>query len=330
MDAKVSYFIRHTEGLDIMDKAIEYLWANNRIAIHYPHVKGKLENEDNGTLDIDQYEGRARQALELFLELARNGGSVWAEYRTPRGASSKKLGNRVKVGLVSPQKVEWYNSSTWKSNKYRGRTARLKTLRIQPINNNGLESRDALALKAITPRQVTMSRWPKKPASRQLLDAIIEGDSVCASWSALTTALQETACAEFLRDHDCPELPHLKRLLLPIGRTLRDLDIYGYSEEDGSPIYGQVTFDRASKVPEKIAKLKEYGKGSGRHLVFFCDGARPSGDPALEILEGIIHVPWQLVESWIKDNDPEYWKRLFEDACTPVRFEFGQDLTPAQ
>lgn len=87
----------------------------------------------------------------------------------------------------------------------------------------------------------------------------------------LSTEQQEAACAEFLRHHD-GDHPRLEYLLLPAGRTLKDVDTYGL-DPAGEEVFAQVTYREPSgkEFREKLGKLKEYaGDGAGAKLVYFC------------------------------------------------------------
>ncbi len=80
-------------------------------------------------------------------------------------------------------------------------------------------------------------------------------------------------------------MPVLQRLLLPVGKTLEDVDIYGVAE-GGALVYAQVTNHRVSTkaAREKATRLRTYRdayanedassdvRGTGTRLVFFAPG----------------------------------------------------------
>ena|SRR5215210_7676338 len=129
----------------------------------------------------------------------------------------------------------------------------------------------------------------------------------------LSDAEQEAACAEFLRERRAErlELPILKRLLLPVGRSMKDVDAYGLTEH-GNYLYSQVTHHRAdiAKAKDKAGRLGEYAgcAPGGASLVFFCRGSAP----ATEVVpEGIFFVSVEEeVMPWILADD-NYHKGLF-------------------
>jgi hypothetical protein len=79
-------------------------------------------------------------------------------------------------------------------------------------------------------------------------------------------------------------LPRLRCLLLPAGRTLRDIDIVGLAE-DGKRIFAQVTFHpRAGADCEwKLAKLRAYGASGGSHLILFCECDNVTQDAGIHV-----------------------------------------------
>jgi hypothetical protein len=113
-------------------------------------------------------------------------------------------------------------------------------------------------------------------------------------------AQQEAVCAEYLREtHESrPELPRLRRLLLPAGRTLQDVNLHGLAA-DGREVFGQVTYHPRESAPvkKKLAALKPYGE-RGAHLVFFCRGTGSSQE------EGVHFVSCDgEVMPWLDDDD---------------------------
>ncbi len=123
------------------------------------------------------------------------------------------------------------------------------------------------------------------------------GRSPQPQWDNLSTEQQEATCAEFLRlQRKIEELPRLRYLLLSVGRTLEDVDVYGLAEDDRE-IFAQVTFlSRDHKLAqEKIERLEVYGSDD-THLVFF--GAESS--PRQE--KGVVFVSIDEVWGWIDDR----------------------------
>lgn len=148
-----------------------------------------------------------------------------------------------------------------------------------------------------------LSRWWK---CRNGLAALVEGGKGTREWGDLSTEQQEAACAECLRLHGKEGLPRPKRLLLPVGRTLEDVDIYGI-DETGKPVYAQVTFldtERdAGASRSKISSPKKYGEDST--LVYFCR------NPSSEEEEGVFFVDVEREVRWWIRGDDDHEKATF-------------------
>lgn len=296
-----SYFIRHTPALLVADEDLKQLWEEDRIAVHYPDTGPRREEEDNRSIDPADYEGRGRTAMKYLREMEENGGYVWAEsFVSDNGAA--------KVGKVEPGTTIELREARW---NLRGRTdhddrrdgdpAVLKTLKL--ASPRIVSRSEQVGLRAGSLRRGTISRW--NVGTR--LETLVEGKTPEPEWANLSTAQQEAVCAEFLRSP--PEgsgLPKLHRLLLPVGRTLQDIDLHGVAE-DGREIFAQVTYHsrNSSDARAKVSALKAYS-GRDAHLVFFCRGEGP------ETEEGIRFVSVESeVMNWLKNEPNLYQAALF-------------------
>ncbi len=262
-----SYFVRHTERLLVNDDDLRKLWHEDRVAIHYPEEQSKLKEEDNRSLHPADYGGRGKTAVSRLAELAASGGYVWAE-------SFVSDDKAAKVGFVKPGTEVVLRDARWKlrgqdvSGRSDGDPAVLKSVKLTRVRS--VPRRKQIGLRDGRPQQGTISYWH---VGDRLAD-FVEGRPSAQVWPNLSVAQQEAVCAEYLRDtHQArPDLPRLHRLLLPVGRTLQDVDIYGYAD-DGREIFGQVTYHSWNKAPaiKKRALLRPYGE-HGAHLLFFCPG----------------------------------------------------------
>ena len=82
-----TYFIRHTEKLDINEKTFGRLLNDNLIGIHFPYLVSENEKFDTTSLNPNDYEKTSwKKAINSFVTLAKEGGYVCAEYRTLQGA----------------------------------------------------------------------------------------------------------------------------------------------------------------------------------------------------------------------------------------------------
>jgi hypothetical protein len=293
-----SYFIRHTEKMSVRDEDLQDLWNQNRIAIHYPdRLDGdrSVDNDSTEPDDYPDYPSKGRAAMRVLKELAENGGYVWVESCVDR--------KRAKVGRVHPRGIEVCHAKWAYNSDYPGREAALKTVQFECVNT--VEMGEAVGLRAGRPRQGTIVRWH---CGTRLAD-LVEGNTTLQEWGNLSTEQQEAACAEFLRHHE-GDHPRVRFLLLPVGRTLKDVDIYGL-DPDGHKVFAQVTYHKpgSKEFGEKLEKLKEYANSdTGVKLVYFCRCADVAED------DGVYYIPVSNEKSgvlgWIKAN-PLYSNTLF-------------------
>jgi len=115
----------------------------------------------------------------------------------------------------------------------------------------------------VQPRRGTISMWKRE---KRLL-AIFNGEELPRQLDSLDPSQMEILCHEYLRLEITPENIRLKYLLMPIGRTLPNIDIIGIGF-NGKKIYCQVTYERNEK--EAIKKLESLKNSSeDGTLIFF-------------------------------------------------------------
>jgi len=297
-----SYFIRHTKKIAVSKEDIQKIFEQDRIAIHFP---GDGEH-DSESIEPSDYRNRekpnAYKAMRCFKELNDNGGYIWAKYYTT---------DKVKIGEVQPKSYEpfrTYWSLERRSRKpgeagYRkiGDKAILKTLKIK--NVSVLDPSEAIEVAGgMTPPHVTITRW-RKIGNR--LERLVNHAPFDQEWRSLgRTQRQETICSEYLRNPDVKRCPKLEFLLLPIGGTLEDVDIYGLTD-DGKKLFAQVTYYEKSdrQCKQKRDDLRKY-QGKGIRLVFFCRCENISEE------EGILFIPVEKVFEWLKKR-PTYFNMTF-------------------
>ena len=256
-----TYFIRHTADLDIDDKTRDRLWNENKIAIHFPHYADNRNIErhrDNSSLDPKDYRPRDAGVIARLLELAKNGGYVCAEY-FPR--------NECLVGYIRPNsKIELVRGSWGTLNDLEGREAILKSLKV--TKPRIIPEASLATILVGRPIRGTISRWPNAKAA---IRNIVEGKAVEPCLDLLFPYQQEIMCSEFLRTADAENLgvPRMVYLLLPVGRTMKDLDICGITA-NGKRVLAQVTYRKLEDAQGKLAKLTEYRADPGDTLILFC------------------------------------------------------------
>jgi hypothetical protein len=255
MNTHQTYFIRHTDKLDVDEATRVELWRQNKIAIHYPQDRnGKIKSEDNASLKLDDYEGKGRSCMKILSELAKNGGYVCAQHHQR---------DDLVLGIVRPQQIKLFRGK-WGSKK--GRVAILKSLHITNVKK--LDPVDYAVLLVGRPRQGTVARW-HRAFETKIVEDLVEGRKRNPELSDLHYTQQEILCSEFLRLKNSG-LPQLAHLLLPTGQTMKDIDVIGIAK-DGKRLLAQVTFKTQKESRGKLEQLKVYRKGDPAHLLFFCD-----------------------------------------------------------
>ncbi len=267
-----TYFIRHSSLLDISDATRQRLWDERLIAIHYPEDgNGEwVEAADNESLDPADYCGHAKQYMSALHRLATDGGYVCAQYF---GQTELLIGTVPANTGLALLRGEWGSSQ---------RIAALKTVHL--TNAKTLHPRDHSVIAASRPRQGTISRWH---AVGDAVAAIIEQRVQPLSWGLLSSARQEVGCSEFLRLPEASQLglPRLQSLLLPVGRTLKDVDFVGIST-DGKRVFAQVTSSLLHHAIDngKLDSLRQFVDPDKAHVVLFCSCDAPSVQAGIHIV----------------------------------------------
>jgi len=279
-----TYYIRHTEHLNIDDATREKLWSERRIAIHFPQYKygedpkGKIPGgkPDNSSLDVDDYPSRARRAVRALVELAKTGGYVCAEYY----GQQKSM-----LGFIDPDSQIELLRGKWGSPKHEGRQAILKTLRLKKVKL--VNSSDFAVVFVGRPRQGTIMRWKRVG---NVVENAVEGRQSKIELGHLFPDQQEIMCSEFLRSDSAEKigLTKLAHLLLPVGRTMRGIDICGITVS-GHLLFAQVTYKDIESCQKKIDDLFAYRDSQGSVLMLFCNCKEP------KLMQGIQVIPLQLV-----------------------------------
>src|SRR6266567_5276734 len=260
-----TFFARHTIALDIDKMTREKLWEERRIAIHFPHHKdGKLRGRDNRSLKLSDYPDSARRAMRALLALAKSGGYVCAEHHPQQ---------ECLLGYVRPNtKIQILRGRWGTVNGCEDRKAFLKSIKLEKVK---IMHRCDLALVLVgRPRQGTIMRWP---SAKDSIENIVEGKRTKPSFDRLSPDQQEIMCSEFLRCEkfeQTGQIPYsrLAHLLLPVGRSMRDVDICG-GTPSGKNMFTQVTFHEigSKEAKSKIATLANYESDGRNVLVLFCD-----------------------------------------------------------
>jgi hypothetical protein len=276
-----SWFARHSMGA-FDDEEHRKLFEADRVAIHYPGKDGA----EVKSLDPTAYDRRSASVVRRFAELAQEGGYIWAQYPT--------LG-QVKIGTVEAGSRVEFLDSTWNHPRWgegsQGRPAIIKSLRMTAVRE--VPPGALMSLRAARPRRGTLSRW-RKVGKR--LEQVIEGKDLPLQWKSLSPDQLEMAVSEFLRGGGLSDVPPLAFLLMPPGRTMKDVDIYGVAE-DGRKMFVQVTHRKRRDPDPKLRALAPLASPDS-HVILFCN------TDDLTKNQGIWIAPNQLLYDWLHDRRP--------------------------
>jgi hypothetical protein len=286
------YFIRHTAILDISPKDFQGLFQSREFGIHFTSNFSDLTQ----ALEEETYQqSEGKTAIRYLKELAENGGFVWCEYANV---------NSILIGEVTAGSQIFLKkfTATRNSHSYPNGELVLKCLKLTRWKE--IQPDELLALRARRPRQGTFVHWRK---SFNLVERALNHDLPLPvnSWQDLTPDLQEIVTHEYLRDVGVNGV-RIDRLLMPIGRTMKAVDIYALSTA-GKSIFVQVTNyavdDKESA--DKIQALKDCGTISkSSELIYVHSG--PNASPS-----GNIHfLSSTLIWDWLAKK-PEYRASLF-------------------
>lgn len=248
-----TYYARHTD-IALSNEDVHVLYETDRIAIHYPEAIGRplADHPDSQSIDADDYRGRAKATIRALVQLANDGGYVVAQYRGVRD---------LVIGRVAAGSSVLLESRLWSDDSvYAGREAWIKTLAYERIGIVPMAQQRRIL--AFAPRQSTLCVWHK---IGDRAEQWVEQREAAVELASLTSDEQEVMCAEFLRNHSIPGIPKLVTLLMPVGRTMRGVDILGIAE-DGKTIFAQVKYDDKEHYLTDLLGLCE---GVHAHLVLF-------------------------------------------------------------
>jgi len=180
-----TYFIRHTEKLDIDEKTFDRLLYNNLIGIHFPYLASKNEKFDTTSLNPNDYKKTSwKKAINSFVGLAKEGGYVCAEYRTLQGAL---------IGFIPPNTKIKLMKGVWGDKKKQSRKAILKTLPLKKAHR--IDPKEYLVISSGRPRQGTISIWP---SVGKRIESLAENKPLEPILQNLSPTQQEVLCSEFV------------------------------------------------------------------------------------------------------------------------------------
>ncbi|MCW7472194.1 hypothetical protein [Leptospira levettii] len=237
------YFIRHTEVLELDYDDLKVIADEHRFGIHF---ESKFDTPDE-LLDESKYEtSQAKTSIRYLKEISVHGGYVWAEY--------SKL-KKIIIGYVIPgtkiEIKEFIPNIPLDIKIFPKGKLFLKTLRFSIVQE--IKPNELLMLKVRRPRQGTFVRW--RSCQGKLTKVVKNGISnEIKEWTDLTSDLQEVVSFEYLREVGINGWK-LQHLLMPIGRTMKDIDIYAMNTKNEA-VFIQVTHLGDNK--NKLKNLESY------------------------------------------------------------------------
>jgi len=249
-------FIRHK--WDGKEQVLKDLFQQGKIAIRYDNIRSINPN--------DYKQVKSKSSLKLLKKCCKEGAFVGAVYRKYKPSS-------MLVGKIKP-------GSKIKAELYDNGDMILKTVKL-------FSHREAspIILLANQPRFSTICKW--HTVEKQLED-IVNGKKISFDVHSLHPSQLEVICYEYLRKKGI-----LKALLIPIGRTLRDVDIYGIDSKGGE-VMAQVTFN-----DNKGYKMRQLQKYAHKNIYLYFFG------PDSEInrkINGIKYITVEKVFAELKKN----------------------------
>lgn len=261
-------FIRHK--CDSTVKVLRTMWDRGLIALHYEDSES-TNPEDYGT-------PAARKALKRLSGYCKDGAIVGACFREIE--SSRILVGRIRPGSVI--RAEEFTDSEAK------RRFVYKVVELEDAKK--VSYADFPLLKGIQPRQATITGWQ---SAANVLKAALDGKPIPRKPSNLHPSQLEVLCYEWLRDRN-----YLEHLVLPIGRSLIDIDILGVNK-DGQRVLAQVTHAKdKEKLEDKRKRLAEHIKENDHAYFFLPEKA------GLSAVANIKQVTLERVFEEIQSDDP--------------------------
>lgn len=248
-------YIRH-----IMDSSVEAygeLISNHIAAIHYSELKQGvdktvLQNYLNQENYEDSKHGKnAVEAINRLIDYADAGAVVVADY-TDSDYTGKATKNPKTISLgILPEKTPIKIIPYAPPDDFTYKQVELS----YPID---LGQADFASILAIHPRGSTVKHWSEgekivRFIYKRELDLLSTTSDI--DFKVLFPAQQEVLCSEYIRIKG-PEALRLRYLLLPVGRGMKSIDIFGSSGKKF--ILGQVSFtEDPAVIREKINSLKD-------------------------------------------------------------------------
>lgn len=201
------------------------MWDDKVIALDYEPVQ---------SVDPENYKNAAsRKAISRLTRYCESGALVGADFRN-------LYNDKMLIGEISPgSKIEF---RTYGSYPYYKVVPLVKARYVSYL--------DYPVLMTMQPRLAAITGWP---SMKRLLHSLVNRYPLPANVYTLDIGQLEVLCYEYLLANRL-----IAHLLLPIGRTLRDIDIYGI-DPSGRKVAAQVTFSKSEQtILDKSSRLSKF------------------------------------------------------------------------
>lgn len=272
----MEFFIRHTRILEISDLNIHSLYDRDLIGIHF-QSNYKVHRDE--LLLPESYDNKyAIRSIKYLHELSSVGGYIWCDYSPVTNSIIGWVKPGTKIELIDFAVVR--NHADFIDGKLIMKCLKLeKKIEVKP--------EQLLSLKARRPQLCTFVKWHK---SYGKIENQFTGNTSINERHDLTPDQLEILVYEYLRLNSKIK-GHIQHILMPIGRTMKDIDIYGLNKK-GEKVFVQVTYDSEEKW--KINALKKF-KGFNNILIY-------AGDVDEKEEDGVIFINIDNIYCWLKKH----------------------------
>jgi len=245
-------FFRHKFRGNIPKEDVEQLWEDHQVALHWSY--------DESTDPSDYNNSTAQNEIRRLNEYAEKGVIVAAYYGNDYDIHSDEM----LVGVVPPGTNPVGNEETG-----------FKTLQMDNDSIVEVSFKNYPVLSAVRPRGGSLCHWY---AADDQVRTILKKEKLPAEVGSLSPSQLEVACNEFLRVKFDGYFP-----TLPVGRTLRDVDIVGGTQT--KRILAQVTQSSSSdKVESKLNSLQQYTANNTHLILFGSSDSEPNSLDAVDYI----------------------------------------------
>lgn len=219
-------------------EVLQQLWDKRYVVLHYGN---------NPSLDPNDYDDSGKKSLARLHKYCEEGRIIGADFRELRR-------DNMLVGRIKP-------GSKVKAIKFKGGGEAFWYKAVELTDTVEVPYTRYPVLMALQPRQTTLTGWP---SAQKALQAALAGKPLPRDVSSLDPNQLEVLCYEWLRMNG-----HLARLIMPIGRSMCDIDIFGMNDA-GNHVYAQVTHSTSHDTnDDKLERLLSH-KNKKATLFYFA------------------------------------------------------------